>query len=152
MLLGRSLKQAAKPTKTTNFSPPFLPPVSFTTWPTFGLRKLGFSAALSHLRLLPPCPNEWSTLHQCLTPSFLCSKEFGSIPTCPRPSGWSLLNLTRRSANPSRWSLHQLCHSLHLCTLSPDVSSTKKPFKTTNDTKAVMSGQDAVLIHSLLPI
>jgi hypothetical protein len=40
--------------------------------------------------------------------------------TCPRPSDWSLRNLTRRSANPSRWSPHQLCHSLHSCTLSPD--------------------------------
>jgi len=55
-----------------------------------------------------------------MRPSRTCSKEFGSIPTCPRPSGWSLQNLTRRSANPSRWSLHQLCHSLHLCTPSPD--------------------------------
>ena len=81
--------------------------------------------------------------------SFFCSKEWGSIPTCPRPSGLSLPNLTRRSANPSRWSPHQLCHSLHSCTLSPDVSSTK-PFHPKVQPAA---GQDAVLaraIHSLL--
>jgi len=64
------------------------------------------------------------------------SKEWGSIPTCPRPSDWSLRNLTRRSANPSRWSPHQLWHSLHLCTHSPD-----KPWARPSSTRARTSGR-----------
>ena len=127
LLQSAAVQATVKPTETTNFLPPFLPPVSFT-WPTFG-RKTSRPHLCHVSRLLPPLSKRVEHQHPVSHTSFFCSKEFGSIPTCPRPSGWSLQNLTRRSANPSRWSLHQLCHSLHLCTPSPDVSSTNKPLK-----------------------
>jgi hypothetical protein len=61
---------------------------------------------------------------------FCCSKEWGSIPTCPRRSAWSLLNPTRRLASPRRsllWStLSPPCHSPPLCTRSQDVQRCKK--------------------------
>ena len=44
---------------------------------------------------------------------FICSKEFGLTPTFPKPSDWSLLSPTRRSASPSkcRECHHPLYHS-----------------------------------------